>query len=235
MTSSYRTSDCTPGRCSFTSEKEGSADNGYRLGMLAWDPSDDDIEDLVIDALEALPAPFRDQLGSVAIVIEDEATPGQLESGRGTRPVRAVPGRPADPPVRRRGPVAEQDHDLPRAAGPRQPLTGAPGRCRDRHRLPRDRPPFRDLRRAAPRASGGASRARLTSSRPRLPPSRISGRAGSPTTGTIRSTHRPYWAPLGWRPSRATSDRSCRGPQRQVEDVDERDPRVRRRAAPSSR
>ena len=55
-------------------------DTGYRLRMLAWDPSDDDIEDLVIDALEALPAPFRDQLGSVAIVIEDEATPGQLES-----------------------------------------------------------------------------------------------------------------------------------------------------------
>ena len=48
--------------------------------MLAWDPTDDDIEELVIDALEALPAPFRDQLGSVAIVIEDEATPGQLES-----------------------------------------------------------------------------------------------------------------------------------------------------------
>ena len=48
--------------------------------MLPWDPSDDDIEGLVIDALEALPAPFRDQLGSVAIVIEEEASPGQLES-----------------------------------------------------------------------------------------------------------------------------------------------------------
>jgi predicted Zn-dependent protease with MMP-like domain len=48
--------------------------------MLSWDPSDDDIEGLVIDALEALPAPFRDQLGSVAIVIEDEASPAQLES-----------------------------------------------------------------------------------------------------------------------------------------------------------
>ena len=50
--------------------------------MLSWDPSDDDIEDLVIDALEALPAPFRDQLGSVAIVIEDEATPGAARVGR---------------------------------------------------------------------------------------------------------------------------------------------------------
>lgn len=48
--------------------------------MLTWDPSDDDIEGFVIDALEALPAPFRDQLGSVAIVIEDEASPAQLAS-----------------------------------------------------------------------------------------------------------------------------------------------------------
>jgi predicted Zn-dependent protease with MMP-like domain len=48
--------------------------------MLPWDPSDDDIEGLVIDALEALPATFRDQLGSVAIVIEEEATPTQLAS-----------------------------------------------------------------------------------------------------------------------------------------------------------
>ena len=48
--------------------------------MLDWQPTDDDIEGMVIDALEALPAPFRDQLGSVAIVIEDEATRDQLES-----------------------------------------------------------------------------------------------------------------------------------------------------------
>ena len=48
--------------------------------MLSWDPSDDDIEGFVIDALEALPAPFRDELGSVAIVIEEEATTAQLQS-----------------------------------------------------------------------------------------------------------------------------------------------------------
>ena len=48
--------------------------------MLFWDPSDDDIEGFVIDALEALPAPFRDELGSVAIVIEEEASPAQLQS-----------------------------------------------------------------------------------------------------------------------------------------------------------
>jgi predicted Zn-dependent protease with MMP-like domain len=53
---------------------------GYRLGVLQIDPTDDDIEALVIDALEALPAPFRDQLGSVAIVVEDEASPAQLAS-----------------------------------------------------------------------------------------------------------------------------------------------------------
>ena len=48
--------------------------------MLFWDPSDDDIEAIVTDALEALPAPFRDQLGSVAIVIDDEASPALLAS-----------------------------------------------------------------------------------------------------------------------------------------------------------
>ena len=53
---------------------------GYRLGVLQMEPTDDDIDALVIDALEALPAPFRDQLGSVAIVVEDEASPAQLAS-----------------------------------------------------------------------------------------------------------------------------------------------------------
>jgi predicted Zn-dependent protease with MMP-like domain len=56
------------------------ASSGYGLRVFPTDPSDDDIEAMVIDALEALPAPFRDQLGSVAIVIEDEASPAQLES-----------------------------------------------------------------------------------------------------------------------------------------------------------
>ena len=39
-----------------------------------------DLETLVVDALERLPAPFRERLGSVAIVIEDEATADQLTS-----------------------------------------------------------------------------------------------------------------------------------------------------------
>lgn len=44
-------------------------------------PADDDrLESLVIAALDRLPATFRDRLGSVAIVIEDEPTPAQLAS-----------------------------------------------------------------------------------------------------------------------------------------------------------
>jgi predicted Zn-dependent protease with MMP-like domain len=43
-------------------------------------PLDVDLEAMVIDALERLPAPFREQLGSVAIVIADEASPAELAS-----------------------------------------------------------------------------------------------------------------------------------------------------------
>jgi predicted Zn-dependent protease with MMP-like domain len=45
-------------------------------------PNDADLEALVADALDRLPAPFRDRLGSVAIVIEDEPTADQLASVR---------------------------------------------------------------------------------------------------------------------------------------------------------
>ena len=54
----------------------------YRWGVLSFDPSETDIEDLVFDALERLPSPFREQIGSVAIVVEEEATPEQLASVR---------------------------------------------------------------------------------------------------------------------------------------------------------
>jgi predicted Zn-dependent protease with MMP-like domain len=50
--------------------------------VLPAEPTEIDIEELVVDALEALPAPFRAQLGSVAIVVEDEPTPDQLASVR---------------------------------------------------------------------------------------------------------------------------------------------------------
>ena len=39
-----------------------------------------DVEALVVDALDRLPAPYRERLGSVAIVIEEEAAPEQLAS-----------------------------------------------------------------------------------------------------------------------------------------------------------
>jgi predicted Zn-dependent protease with MMP-like domain len=39
-----------------------------------------DLESVIIDALERLPAGFRERLGSVAIVIEDEPTTAQLAS-----------------------------------------------------------------------------------------------------------------------------------------------------------
>lgn len=50
--------------------------------MTEWpDPADAVDFDAVIDAaLEALPATFANQLGSVAIVIEEEPTPDQLAS-----------------------------------------------------------------------------------------------------------------------------------------------------------
>jgi predicted Zn-dependent protease with MMP-like domain len=46
------------------------------------EPRDVDIEAMVIDALDRLPPEFRDQLGSVAIVVEEEATPEQLAAVR---------------------------------------------------------------------------------------------------------------------------------------------------------
>ncbi|HET7031300.1 MAG TPA: metallopeptidase family protein [Candidatus Limnocylindrales bacterium] len=37
-----------------------------------------DVDAVIAGVLERLPSPFRDRLGSVAIVVEDEATPEQL-------------------------------------------------------------------------------------------------------------------------------------------------------------
>ena len=124
--------------------------------MLFWDPTDDDIEGFVIDALEALPAPFRDELGSVAIVIEEEASPAQLESvgARGLyglyqgvpRTRWAADGAPIPSKITIfRGPLVRANR-----------TPGTAGGGRDRHRLSRDRPPFRHLRRAPPRAPGRA-------------------------------------------------------------------------------
>ncbi|HEX7544789.1 MAG TPA: metallopeptidase family protein [Candidatus Limnocylindrales bacterium] len=45
-------------------------------------PSPDPFDELVVAALESLPEAFRDRLGSVAIVVEDEPTADQLTSVR---------------------------------------------------------------------------------------------------------------------------------------------------------
>ena len=45
-------------------------------------PEDDPFAELVVAALDSLPEVFRERLGSVAIVVEDEATPEQLQSVR---------------------------------------------------------------------------------------------------------------------------------------------------------
>jgi predicted Zn-dependent protease with MMP-like domain len=43
---------------------------------------DDPFAELVVAALDSLPEVFRERLGSVAIVVEDEASPEQLQSVR---------------------------------------------------------------------------------------------------------------------------------------------------------
>lgn len=48
--------------------------------MIPSDVDDDAIEAMVVDALERLPEVFRQRLGSVAIVVEDEADEAQLAS-----------------------------------------------------------------------------------------------------------------------------------------------------------
>ena len=48
--------------------------------MWQRDDPDPDIEGMVVDALDGLPEVFRDRLGSVAIVVEDEPTAEQLAS-----------------------------------------------------------------------------------------------------------------------------------------------------------
>jgi predicted Zn-dependent protease with MMP-like domain len=60
--------------------RAGIGATGYRPVMDRSPRPDVDLEALVLDALERLPAPFRDRLGSVAIVVEDEATPELLAS-----------------------------------------------------------------------------------------------------------------------------------------------------------
>ena len=50
--------------------------------VLPEDDDEADFDEAIDAALERLPQPFLDQLGSVAIVVEDEATPEQLAAVR---------------------------------------------------------------------------------------------------------------------------------------------------------
>jgi predicted Zn-dependent protease with MMP-like domain len=53
----------------------------YRASVLPSPPADEvDFDAVIDDVLDRLPDPFLDQLGSVAIVVEDEPTPDQLAS-----------------------------------------------------------------------------------------------------------------------------------------------------------
>ncbi len=53
-----------------------------RMDDLATDaaPTDDPFERALADAIDSLPEPFRDQLATVAVVIQDWPTPEQLAS-----------------------------------------------------------------------------------------------------------------------------------------------------------
>ena len=186
--------------------------------MLPAPPTDSDIESLVVDALERLPEPFRGQLGSVAIVIEDEASPAQLASVGAQGLFGLYQGIPRTRLAADQRQTPSKITIYPRAARPRLSDPARPGRGGRRHRVPRDRPPLRDQGRASPGAEGGRSLRQPVRAR------RVSGRGAPSTTGAIRSTQVAYCAPLGCRPSSATSRRSVGGAERQVEDVDERDP-----------
>ena len=75
---------------------------------------DEQFEDWVLEAIDALPEAFRERLGSVAIVVEDWPTAEQLAIDGRARPLRPLPGRPALRPGRGLRADAVADHDLPR-------------------------------------------------------------------------------------------------------------------------
>ena len=75
---------------------------------------DEQFEDWVLEAIDALPQAFRERLGSVAIVVEEWPTAEQLASVGRARAVRALQRRPAQRAGRRLGADAVADHDLPR-------------------------------------------------------------------------------------------------------------------------
>ena len=179
---------------------------------MTFDPSPEpepDLEGLVIDALEALPPPFAERLGSVAIVIEEEPTADQLASVGARGLFGLYHGIPRTAYGAGPGGGPQQDHDLPRPAlrAYRTPEALAAG--------------VTDTVHHEIAHHFGISDARLHE----LQGGRASSDASRPsTTGRMRSTHSAYWAPDGWRPSDGDQRAVLGGARRQVEDVDEGDP-----------
>ena len=108
---------------------------------------------LVVAALDSLPEVFRERLGSVAIVVEEEASADQLQSVRAHGLFGLYQGVPRTSWAADHSPYPEQDHDLPGTAAARLARRGRPRQAGHRDRPSRDRPPLRDLGRAASRAS----------------------------------------------------------------------------------
>ena len=101
-------------------------------------------------AVAELPEPYRAQLDSVAIVIEQEPTEAQLASVHARGLFGLYQGVPRTAYAAACGGRTEQDHPVPGTPDARQPLAGAaPGRRR-RDAAPRGRPPPGHLRCPAP-------------------------------------------------------------------------------------
>ena len=120
-------------------------------------PVDDPFEDWVLEAIDALPEAFREQLGSVAIVIQERP---RRSSSRPSAPVACTGSTRAwrEPRTAR---STRRPRPRSRSSADRYPAASRPGlaaRGRHRHRPPRGRAPFRDLRRSPPRARAGARR-----------------------------------------------------------------------------
>ena len=76
---------------------------------------DEQFEDWVLEAIDALPQAFRERLGSVAIVVAEWPTAEQLRSVGAPGLYGLYSGVPRNVPRRGLGADAVADHDLPRA------------------------------------------------------------------------------------------------------------------------
>ena len=115
-------------------------------------PGDDAFGALVVAALDALPDVFRERLGSVAIVVEEEASSDQLQSVRAHGLFGLYQGVPRTSWAADHSPYPSKitifRGPLLRASRDADDLA----RRVDRDRPSRDCPPLRDLGRSASRA-----------------------------------------------------------------------------------